>query len=167
MTDWKWIPGYEGLYKISSDGEIYSVPRSGTSGGVLKTTPTTKGYLHCHLTKDGVQRTAYPHKLVLLVFVGPSPVGMQACHNNGVSADNRLENLRWDTPSANNLDKRRHGTSGGERNGRAKLTWDDVREIRQRYAEGGVSYSGLARQFGVDKTAIAGVVSGHTWKEGK
>ena len=35
---------------------------------------------------------------------------MEVCHNNGRPADNRLENLRYDTPSNNNRDKVRHGT---------------------------------------------------------
>jgi hypothetical protein len=33
---------------------------------------------------------------------------METCHNNGNPADNRLENLRWDTHVANEADKRLH-----------------------------------------------------------
>lgn len=43
-------------------------------------------------------------------FVGPCPEGMEVCHNNGDCTDNRLENLRYDTKSANMLDRVRHGT---------------------------------------------------------
>ena len=31
------VPGYEGLYKVSNYGEIYSVQRNGTKGGIMKT----------------------------------------------------------------------------------------------------------------------------------
>lgn len=46
------------------------------------------------------------HLYVLETFVGPRPEGMQACHGDGDPANNRLSNLRWDTCSNNNLDKR-------------------------------------------------------------
>jgi len=35
---------------------------------------------------------------------------MEGCHNNGDKDNNRLSNLRWDTPSSNSLDLVRHGT---------------------------------------------------------
>lgn len=52
---------------------------------------------------------SYVHRLVLEAFVGPCPPGMEACHWNGIPGDNRLHNLRWDTPSANNADILRLG----------------------------------------------------------
>ncbi|QOV97160.1 HNH endonuclease [Rhodococcus pyridinivorans] len=50
------------------------------------------------------------HRLVLEAFTGPCPDGMVGCHNDGDTTNNRLDNLRWDTPGANNRDKRTHGT---------------------------------------------------------
>jgi hypothetical protein len=35
---------------------------------------------------------------------------MQCCHTNGKASDNRLENLRWDTPANNVADRKKHGT---------------------------------------------------------
>jgi len=51
-------------------------------------------------------------------------------------------------------------TAHGERNPRAKLTEDDVREIRK----SDLSYSQLAVQYGVGKRAIMSVKLGRTWK---
>ncbi len=74
------------------------------------------------------------HRLILEVFVGPCPLGMQACHNNGNPTDNKLNNLRWDTPKNNHKDRIKHGTSSrGVQNGRAKLTEKQVIEIRRLY----------------------------------
>lgn len=42
--------------------------------------------------------------------MGSRPDGLVACHWNDDPADNRLSNLRWDTPSANSLDSVRNGT---------------------------------------------------------
>ena len=47
----------------------------------------------------------YVHVLICAAWHGPPPDdGALVCHENGVSTDNRPENLRWDTPSNNNLD---------------------------------------------------------------
>lgn len=51
----------------------------------------------------------YVHTAVLLAFVGERPEGLEACHNNGIPSDNRLENLRWDTRSSNRRDTILHG----------------------------------------------------------
>lgn len=45
---------------------------------------------------------------------------MAACHNNGDCTDNRLLNLRWDTVSANHLDKVIHGTHNHAKKMRCK-----------------------------------------------
>lgn len=51
----------------------------------------------------------------------------------------------------------------GERNGRAKLTDDDVREMRLHYAAGGVSYAQLARKYGVSVSAAQFAITKKTW----
>lgn len=45
-----------------------------------------------------------------------------------------------------------------------KLTLDDVNDIRQRYAAGGVSQRELARVFGVTQPMIGKVVRGECWR---
>ena len=61
---------------------------------------------------SGHQRVleSYVHILVLEAFVGPRPTGMFACHIDGDASNNRLPNLRWDTPRNNNLDAVQHRT---------------------------------------------------------
>jgi hypothetical protein len=49
-------------------------------------------------------------ELVLTAFVGSRPSGLEGCHRNGDPTDNRLENLRWDTRTANIFDAVAHGT---------------------------------------------------------
>ena len=56
----------------------------------------------------------------------------------------------------------------GEKHGRAKLTWEQVREIRRRYkwlGIGGDSSYSLAREFGVTSSAILLIVKNKKWKE--
>lgn len=49
----------------------------------------------------------------------------------------------------------------------AKLTDDAVREIRRRYAEGGITHKKLASEYGVFFTVIQKVVTGKIWRHVK
>jgi group I intron endonuclease len=51
----------------------------------------------------------------------------------------------------------------GEKNGRAVLTDSDVREIRRRFAAGGISQQALADEYGVHQTAISKIVRRRAW----
>lgn len=101
------------------------------------------------------------HSLVMLAFVGPLPDGWEVCHRNGVATDNRLVNLRYDTPRGNYADKVRHG-KGHARAGSpsAKLTEAAVREIR---ATPEATLAHLAQKFGVSQGAIWFVRKNRTW----
>ena len=103
---WKAIPGYEGLYEVSDQGNVRTF-RRGANGRLLKPGRMPQGHLSVALGRGNSQCV---HKLVLLAFVGPAPDRHECCHNNGNPADNRLENLRWGTRSDNIRDAVRHGT---------------------------------------------------------
>ncbi|WP_238538481.1 hypothetical protein [Nitrolancea hollandica] len=55
------------------------------------------------------------------------------------------------------------GLAKGQRNGRAKLTDDDVRAIRRIFASGGITRRDLAKQFGVSNVVIGNILSGKSW----
>lgn len=90
---------------VSDTGEVMSFKRS-RIGKRLSPIPATGGYRVVKLGNSNNGKRI--HRLVLEAFVGPCPSGMEACHNNGDPADNRLENLRWDTKSANMFDRSNH-----------------------------------------------------------
>lgn len=52
----------------------------------------------------------------------------------------------------------------GEAVSNAKLTDQIVREIRRRYAAGGISMQHLAREYGVGAMTIHRAIRGHTWR---
>lgn len=53
----------------------------------------------------------------------------------------------------------------GERNPSAKLTAEQVRLIRRRYAAGNTTHRRLAREFNVSKSAITFILTYSTWKD--
>ena len=52
----------------------------------------------------------------------------------------------------------------GEQNGQSKLTAEQVREIRDKYAKGGVSIRGLAREYPVSYSAIRNILHCKAWR---
>ncbi|WP_280465235.1 NUMOD4 domain-containing protein [Nocardia brasiliensis] len=107
---WKWIPGYEGLYKASTTGRIRSFHQKNPR--VMQPARLPKGYRTVTLRRDGVPKTHLVHRLVARTFLGEPPsVGFEVCHNDGNAENNQLSNLRWDTASNNNRDKLVHGTN--------------------------------------------------------
>lgn len=120
MAQWKAIPGYEGSYDVSDDGQVRSVEkfvRMGRGEGYLRhcrsqirSLYTDKaGYARVTLKSCGVARNHLVHHLVLEAFVGPRPIGKECRHLNGNPVDNRLANLQWGTSSENSFDVVRHG----------------------------------------------------------
>ena len=115
---WRAVKDFEGSYEVSSLGQVRSLDRQVPScrgrtraapGRVLSPTRTKGGYAQVSLRGSGRRRTAHVHSLVLEAFVGPRPrPGMEACHGDGDSSNDRLSNLRWDTNSANHYDAVRH-----------------------------------------------------------
>lgn len=124
---WRQVLGYEGSYEVSDCGRVRSVARmvprrnQGTKlmptrilsqrlGGSRKGKENAKRYPMVELRDSNHQRHSYyVHRLVLEAFIGPRPEGLECCHANDIGTDNRLENLRWDTRSANLFDAAANG----------------------------------------------------------
>lgn len=107
------------------------------------------------------------HRVSLHLAAGP-PLDEErthvahSCRSTGCVAP---AHLRWATPAENAADKRRDGTELlGERNHQARLTADQVAEIRKAYACGGVTQRQLAAVHAVTQKTIWLVVAGERWK---
>lgn len=114
---WKDIPGYEGEYQASTLGRIRSLDRyiSNYPSGqrfqksvVLKQRPSEKTRNRLTVDLPGMKKTLV-HKLIMMTFVGPRPKGLEVCHKDGDESNNRLDNLRYDTKSNNQIDIYRYG----------------------------------------------------------
>jgi len=170
MEVWQPIPGFEGAYEASSNGQVRSLSRVACNGRTVPAkilTPSCRGgrYLYVMLGKDGQRFYFGVHQIVLMTFVGRCPEGMQGCHFNGNMSDNRIENLRWDTSKANHADRRRHGritVTRGEGHYASKLTEDNVRSIRRLVHEGAIQRR-VAEKFGIHPTTVCEIVKREKW----
>jgi hypothetical protein len=169
------------FYEVSDLGRVRSLPRKGGNnrlygGRVLTPFRRKDRHIEVQLCRGNHRYMSAVHRLVLMSFIGPPPPGQEACHNNGQAADCRLGNLRWDTHAANMADMVIHGTSRtGERHWNARLTDDNVREIRRLWGSEGQpghrhnrwsghtwSQAALGQRFGVNRSAISQIVNGKT-----
>lgn len=166
------IPGFPD-YSITREGRVWSKRRRDARGqlcgGVwLKPSVATNGYLQVGLWKQGKRHGRLVHRLILEVFVGPRPAGMEARHLDGRKTRNRLDNLKWGTKSENAQDSIKHGTpvdNRGERSGNAKLTESIVILIRQlwsiRWMD--VTRQELGEMFGITKQHVGCIINRKAW----
>lgn len=93
---WKDIADYEGLYRISNQGDIYSYKFN----RILK--PAERGgYLRTTLTKDKKEKRYSIHRLVAENFLSNNENKPQVNHIDGNKKNNCVDNLEWVTNKEN------------------------------------------------------------------
>lgn len=115
-VEWRPIPGWEGYYEVSDDGQVRSLDRLDArgcqvKGRTLRGTINAYGYPFVTLSKSGYRWLTVVHRLVMLAFVGPCPEGHEVLHADGTRANNNLSNLSYGTRSDNARDSIKHGTN--------------------------------------------------------
>lgn len=123
--------------------------------------PASSGYVHFNF--GGV--LYYGHVLACWREHGPRPEGRYALHTCDVKRCANGAHLYWGTPADNMRDKVERGrqTKGADHPG-AKLDPEKVRDIRHRYAAGGVRQADLADEYGVSPTLIVAIINRRAWK---
>lgn len=110
--NWKDVIGFEGLYQVSDDGRVRSLPRlkicgfNGKKylmqrGRILKSGHTNDGYAFVNLVKDGKSKPHYIHRLVAQAFI-PNPNNYPVInHKDENPSNNYYKNLEWCTHKYN------------------------------------------------------------------
>lgn len=144
---WKPIPEYEGLYEVSSMGEV-----RGLRKGQILSPSKSRGYRQVGLVKDGAVKYMTVHRLVALAFIGPRPPGYEINHINFDRADNRVENLEYVT--------RKENIQHSAVNGRMDTITPETKEevIRLLSGEKKMSFRRVARQVGISQPSVGRLV---------
>lgn len=92
------IDGYDGKYKISNRGRVYSVK----SSKYLKIAKDYHGYLFVNLCNNGKQKYKRIHRIVAETFI-PNPDNLpEVNHKDENKENNYVENLEWCDQKYNN-----------------------------------------------------------------
>jgi DNA-binding transcriptional regulator YiaG len=159
------VLGTGGKYVADSEGNIYGPkgPRKPTVHTTLR--GARYQILMLHHADHSSRRIAW-HRAVYAAFHGEISAGLLVRHLDGNSLNNQLSNLAVGTQADNMADAMRHGTvRAGETHPSAKLSDAQVKEVRRRYAEGGMSQRAIAAEYGVSQSLVSLLVTEKGRKE--
>lgn len=170
---WAPVPGYEGLYEVSTAGSIRSVdrvhqaqtrwgtPMLRSRKGAYKSQRILDGYCTVRLCKNGVVKTHQVSRIVLSAFDSLAN-GREAGHKNNNPMDNSLSNLCWQTRQENEAQKTAHGRR--PLSTRGLFDTDTVQTVRDMRAAGFLLKE-LGALFGCHFTTIGYICNGTTWSK--
>ena len=173
--EWKPVPGWP--YECTIDGRLRQA-QTKRAVAVRKGRTLADGshYLNVELRLLKRRVTTGLHRVVAMAWIGPIPPGYEINHLDANKLNNHAENLEICTRQENMRHAKEAGLisrgerhsarlkpekrARGSRNGRARLTFEQVREILQSPKLG----STLAVEFGVSRSTIYDIRQGRNWK---
>jgi|SRR6185369_12819676 len=169
MIIWKDIPGYNGRYKASDQGEILSINWRNTrgymrKGKIMKQSHESNGYLHLNMVTENGSKLVLAHRLIAETFLAPVEGKIFVNHKNGIKHDNRVENLEWCTKSENS----KHSFSIGIQDNKgvnhpsARFNNEQITEMREKHSNGISAYK-ISKEYKMSYTNAKDIVSRRTW----
>lgn len=169
------INGYEGLYTININGEIWAKTKiqKGRPGrkshvrkGFKKKIHINGGYPSVVLSKDNKTKHHFLHRLIYENYIGVIPSNLQINHKDGNKLNYNLSNLEvvtckenvrhaWKTKLAKPL--------YGEENNNSRITNDVVKNIRKDRLNG-LTYKYIAKKYNISISSVFNVCKKLTWK---
>lgn len=105
--EWRTISEYEGIYEVSSHGNIRSITREVTQvqcgvevvrclkGRSMRKIDNGNGYLYVTLSRDNARKNHYIHRLVAEAFLPKTEGAPVINHKDYNKHNNKVTNLEW------------------------------------------------------------------------
>ena len=120
MDEYEDIKGYEGLYKITKGGSIWSCHYRRP----MTLLTNESGYLYVTLKKDGIRSKCFLARLLAKQFIpNDDETKIEVDHIDRNKINNNLENLRWVTRQENLDNKNRNGCVYQDFRKNGKIYW--------------------------------------------
>lgn len=177
---WLDVANYEGLYQVSSFGNVKSLDRIVKTknrsdylrkGKIQKKSINSFGYEVVGFTIDSKTKIFSVHRLVATTFIINPDNKPQVNHIDGNKINNNKSNLEWCTCSENQIHSVKIGLSfpsypilKRSKNGRSLLNEEQVLEIRSKYIPYKYSAKKLAIEYNVSESCITHILNNTSWK---
>jgi hypothetical protein len=167
---WEFVVGSKRMYRISTLGRVRSTGRNQSRNNkvqIMRQSKDTDGYPQLSLYIDGGKHSRKIHRLVATAFIANPENKPCVNHKNGIKTDNRVENLEWCTVMENNMHALLTGLrviGKGVNGSMAKLTQEEVDEIRKTYDPKIISMSKMGKIYNVSAGTICHIVNYTTHK---
>lgn len=90
METWRDIEEYQGIYEVSTNGQVRR-----KNGKILKPKIERTGYVRYHLSKNGLSKSLLAHRIVAQAFL-PNPNNYKTInHIDENKSNNNINNLEW------------------------------------------------------------------------
>lgn len=176
---WKVVASFPD-YKVSNCGRVMRAVADSQGKNlskILKGWTANSGYVQVRLYRNGESSPVSVHRILCIAFHGKAPTTRHhASHKDGIRINNVSRNLRWRTPSENNMEKHKHGTvltganhptrympscvPRGSSHGNAKLTESAVVKIRKDTR----TATAIAADYGVGMSMICKIKKRVFWR---
>lgn len=162
------IPDNLNRFEISTYGRLKNVKTQ----YIYKPTVLNTGYCSVRTTLGSRDNkiSILIHKAVAYTFLDNSNNLPEVNHKDGNKTNNHLDNLEYCTSHENQQHKYDMGLFdvsriSGENNGVSKLTWNDVKYIRENYVPYSNEFSSrnMAKKFDVGRRTILSIIHNKTW----
>ena len=176
---YKDIKGYEGLYAVDENGNVWSYEKispignngamAKRGGRLLKPMRANKRTTHQRviLIKEGKRKQHLIHRLVAQAFIPNSDNLPLINHKDCNPENNHVSNLEWCAAKQNSIHAYQNGrwtppNQKGSSNSNARFTEADIIAIREQHKIIG-SCAELARQYKVNPKTINQIVHRVRW----
>lgn len=150
------------ILRAVSHDKLTGKPTSTEYRVVTQQTHKPTGRVYINMTYMGITKSLLVNRIIAWAF-HPNPDDLpQVNHKDGVKANNSKDNLEWASASENEKHAHRTGLKSGRgsQNSNAKLTANDVLEIRA----SSETPTEIARRYGVSRSTIVNIIRRNSWQ---